>query len=460
MHSRVLSSFSVGVSTFLVSMLINTSVRAQTVDRGAEQQAPASQPSPADREPQQHDMQHMHMGGNDEMFMPPAREGSGTSWLPDDTPMYAVHRQAGAWTLMVHGNAFLQYLHDSGDRGSEQVGSVNWIMGMADRKLGDGHLGFRGMISLEPATIGGCGYPDLLASGELCNGEAIHDRQHPHDLFMELAATYDRTLTGSVRWQVYGGPVGEPALGPTAFPHRISAMLTPLAPITHHWFDATHITFGVVTGGIYGERWKAEASAFNGREPDENRTNVDFAALDSWSGRVWFLPARQWALQMSGGHLTEAESGHDGGPRIDVDRVTASATYHRRFAERSIWATTVGWGRNKEPASTATNALLAEMNVTLRDRDAFFGRFEWSQKSGPDLALESHDVFTVAKLEGGYTRFLNPWKGLTPGAGVGLSAGIVPQSLVSTYGGRVNLGVGIYLTMRPAAAIDSMASMK
>lgn len=400
-------------------------------------------------------MQHMQMGG-EEMVMAPAREGSGTSWLPDETPMYAVHRQAGPWTLMAHGNAFLQSLHESGERGSEQVGSINWIMGMADRNLGGGHLGLRGMMSLEPATIRGCGYPDLLASGELCNGEAIHDRQHPHDLFMELAATYDRPVSGGVRWQVYGGPAGEPALGPTAFPHRISAMVSPLAPITHHWFDATHITFGVVTGGIYGDRWKTEASIFNGREPDEHRTNFDFGALDSWSGRVWFLPARQWALQASAGHLTEAEAGHDGGPRTDVDRVTASATYHRRLDDAGIWATTIGWGRNKEPEAPATNALLAETNLTLHDRHAWFGRFEWSQKSGHDLAIESEEDFTVAKIEAGYTRYLAAWNGLTPGAGIGVSAGIVPHSLEVAYGGRVNLGVGIYLTLRPSVQPASM----
>jgi len=461
MYSRVFSPITIVPSVLLVSILLNTASAAQSVDTAAQQHEPANPASPPEGEPpqQQHDMQHMHMGA-DEMFMPPAREGSGTSWLPDDTPMYAVHRQAGAWTLMAHGNAFVQYLHESGDRGSEQVGSVNWIMGMADRKVGEGHLGLRGMLSLEPFTIRGCGYPDLLASGELCDGEAIHDRQHPHDLFMELAATYDRPLFGSVRWQVYGGPVGEPALGPTAFPHRVSAMVSPLAPITHHWFDATHITFGVVTGGIYGDRWKTEASVFNGREPDEDRTNFDFAALDSWSGRVWFLPTRQWALQVSAGHLREAEAGHDGGPRIDVDRMTASATYHRRLNETSIWATTIGWGRNKEPDSAGTNALLAETSVTVHDRDAWFGRFEWSQKSGHDLALGSHDIFTVAKLEGGYTRYLDTWRGLKPGAGIGVSAGIVPGSLESTYGGRVNLGVGVYLTIRPSDKTDSMASMK
>ena len=429
-----------------------TAIRAAAQSTPTEQQHQhePQKPAAAGDAAQQHDMQHMHMGEDQNMAMPPAREGSGTSWLPDETPMYAIHSEAGKWTLMAHGNAFLQYLHEGGERGSDQGGSINWFMGMANRNVGSGHVGLRGMISLEPWTIRGCGYPNLLASGELCKGETIHDRQHPHDLFMELAATYDRPLAGDIRLQVYGGPVGEPALGPTPFSHRISAMPNPLAPITHHWLDSTHITYGVVTGGVYAKRWKAETSVFNGREPDENRTNFDFGALDSWSGRVWFLPTNRWSLQLSAGHLTEAEAGHDGGPRIDVNRVTASATYHRIFSQGSIWATTVGWGRNQEPGADATNALLAETNLTMDERDAWFGRFELSGKSGRDLAIESDDIFTVAKLQGGYTRYFDNWRGLKPGVGAGLSAGLVPNSLKAFYGSRVNVGIAVFVTIRPA----------
>ena len=349
------------VSSLLLKALFSTGPLILIAASSAAQSVQVQQQTPLPTEPtHQHDMSHMQMADAQDMFMPPARDGSGTSWLPDETPMYAVHAQRGTWTLMAHGNAFLQYLHDNGDRGSDQVGSINWLMGMADRTVGRGHFGLRGMMSLEPWTIGGCGYPDLLASGEVCEGEAIHDRQHPHDLFMELAATYDRPLAGDVRLQLYGGPVGEPALGPVAFPHRISATPNPLAPITHHWLDATHITYGVVTGGVYGKRWKAETSVFNGREPDEKRSNFDFAAMDSWSGRLWLLPTNRWALQVSVGRLIEAEAGHDGGPRVDVNRVTASATYHRAVRAGTIWASTIGWGRNHEPGNSATNAFLAE----------------------------------------------------------------------------------------------------
>jgi YHS domain-containing protein len=387
--------------------------------------------------------------------MPMAREGSGTGWLPDTTPMYAIHWQRGAWQLMAHENAFLQFLHESGDRGADQFGSINWIMGMAQRNAGPGRVQVSGMFSAEPWTIRGCGYPDLLASGERCNGEQIHDQQHPHDLVMEVSARYSAPLTGSIRWQVYAAAAGEPALGPVAYPHRLSAMANPLAPISHHWLDSTHITFGVVTAGVYGSRWKTEASMFNGREPDDKRTNLEFGALDSISGRVWFLPTPNWAFQVSAGRLTEAEQSENGGPGIDVTRATASGTYHSAFRANSIWATTVAWGRNSE-SGHASNALLLESNLTFDDRHTWFGRFEVTGKSAHDLAVgESPDSFAVAKLQGGYTRYLEAWNGLQPGIGGSVSAGIVPDRLQALYGSRVNVGFGVFLTLRPAAMTTS-----
>ena len=390
---------------------------------------------------------HQHAASAESM----AREGSGTSWLPDESPMYAIHTQNGPWMVMFHENAFVQYLHESGNRGSDQLGSINWVMGMAQRPLGAGKLGLRGMVSAEPWTIRGCGYPDVLASGERCDGEPIHDRQHPHDLVMELAASYDAPFRGSTRWQVYAAPSGEPALGPVAFPHRVSGLANPLAPISHHWLDATHISFGVVTGGVYGHRWKAEASAFNGREPDQQRTDFDFGALDSVSGRLWFLPTSKLALQVSIGHVAEAEPSETGGPGTDVTRATASATYHTATRNNGIWATTLAWGRNSEP-DHASNALLVETNLSLADRDTWYGRLEAVGKSAHDLVVAaSADDFTVAKAQAGYTRYLSGRNRFQPGFGAGVSLGLVPESLKPAYGGRINAGIALYVTLRPAA---------
>jgi hypothetical protein len=257
-----------------------------------------------------------------------ARNGSGTSWLPDDSPMRGAMWDAGPWSLMLHGAGFLQYIQTTGARGDHEVGSVNWFMGMAERAVAGGPLTFRGMLSLEPLTVGRCGYPDLLQTGELCLGSPLHDAQHPHNLFMELAADYRHALTSSLAIEIYGGPAGEPALGPVAFPHRPSATGSPTAPVSHHWLDSTHVSFGVVTAGAYGRRWKAEASVFNGREPDDRRYRLELAPLDSYSGRVWWLPSPQWSVQVSAGHLKDAEA-RPAGPREDVARITASATYHR-----------------------------------------------------------------------------------------------------------------------------------
>lgn len=383
--------------------------------------------------------------------IPRAREGSGTAWLPDATTMYAIHSQMGPWKLMLHGSAFLQYIDEGGRRGESQLGSVNWLMGMAQRPLAGGDFALRAMISAEPVTVGKCGFPQLLQSGELCSGAPLHDRQHPHDLFMEIAAKYDRALTERVGIELYGGPVAEPALGPVAFPHRPSAMSSPSAPISHHWLDASHISFGSVTAGVFGKQWKAEASLFNGREPDENRYDFDFAPLDSYSGRLSYLPTANWALQVSAGHLTEVEPGDGNGPRIDLDRYTASATYGRMSGETSVWSSTFAWGRNVE-AGNGSNALLAESNLGL-GRNVFFGRAEWVQKTGHDLVLP-HDIedgrFGVSQASGGYLRELPTVAGWVPGVGGRVSISLVPAELEPLYGARAPLGFALWLNLRPA----------
>jgi len=200
--------------------------------------------------------------------MPMTRMGSGTAWLPDASAMRAWHFMAGPWMLMVHGDAFLQYDHQGGPRGDDQVGSINWAMLMAMRQLAGGTLHLHGMASAEPLTIGKRGYPLLLQSGETYQGVPLHDRQHPHDLFMELSALYERPITQRLGVLVYAAPVGEPAIGPVAYMHRPSALNDPFAPLAHHWTDATHITYGVLTAALFTRNVKLEATLFNGREPD------------------------------------------------------------------------------------------------------------------------------------------------------------------------------------------------
>lgn len=378
--------------------------------------------------------------------------------------MYGVQHTWGAWQVMLHGTAVAQYLYEPGDRhrtggfANHQVSSVNWGMVMARRPLGAGRVGVRAMASIEPWTVTDCGFLNLVASGELCDGDTIHDRQHPHDLFMELAADYDQPVRGSMRWQIYAGLAGEPALGPPAFPHRISAMANPVAPITHHWLDSSHITFGLLTTGLYDRRWKAELSIFNGREPDEDRADLDWGALDSVSARFTFLPTSGLALQVSAAQLIEAEAEFPPEPRRDLNRATASLTYHAMSAERA-WATTLAYGVNSghevipgDEVDLVTHAVLLESSLTFRERHTWFGRVEVVGKAGHDLHIHEAPatVFTVGKLQGGYVRYFSAWKGLVPGIGGTASASIVPSALVPHYSGRVSPGFGVFFTVRPA----------
>src|SRR5216110_1944874 len=222
------------------------------------------------------------------------RMGSGTTWIPDAVPLPARHVMTGSWLLMLHGFGFVQYDRQGGPRGDDQFGSLNWAMLMASRDLFGGRFQARTMLSLDPATVTNRGYPLLLQSGESHRGQPLHDRQHPHDFWMELGALYQREINKKVGWSVYAAPSGEPALGPVAFMHRPSAMDNPTAPIAHHWQDATHVSFGVLTGGIYSRRLQLEGSVFNGREPDEKRWDFDSIKLDSYSGRVTVNPTAHW----------------------------------------------------------------------------------------------------------------------------------------------------------------------
>lgn len=410
-------------------------------------------PSPADSAAAQDSRATTSMGmAPGPLGEPRTRESSGTAWLPDASRMYALHGMAGDWELMLHGALYIHYLDDGGDRGREQFGATNWVMGMATREAGGGSISVRAMLSADPVTTSECGYPDLLATGEFCDAEPLHDRQHPHDMFMELAGVYARKLTGDLAFQLYGGPVGEPALGPVAFPHRISSFANPIAPIGHHWLDSTHIAFGVATAGIYGLRWKAEVSLFNGREPDEERYDIDLDALDSYSGRLWLLPNDRWALQVSAGKLTEAEVHEIGGPTVDVTRLTASATYHRPLVDDGVWASTLAWGRNRE-GSEGTHAFLVETNLNLAERDIFYGRFEVAEKTGGDLVLQrmlEEESYTVGKLSLGYVRQLKPLAGLAPGVGAGLTVSLLPDDLEPFYGSSNIAGLQLFLRLRPA----------
>jgi hypothetical protein len=381
--------------------------------------------------------------------IPHSREASGTAWQPDSTPTRAYHFMEDDWMLMLHGNAHIGYDFQSTRRGGDQWLSSNWVMFMASHPLAGGDVSFRTMLSLEPATVGRDGYPLLLQTGESVGGQPLHDVQHPHDLFMELAAVYDRPLTEDLGFQVYAAPAGEPALGPPGFPHRLSAMLDPMAPLGHHWQDSTHISFGVLTAGLYNRYAKLEGSWFNGREPDENRWDFDLRTPDSWSTRLSVNPAANLSAQVSYGELRSPEQLR---PDSSLSRLTASATANLPFGESGNWATTFAYGRNREQGEHASPSLLLESTLELDTHHAPFGRVEWLRKSGHDLVLApplEEERFGITSFVLGYAYHFDPIAGIQPGVGFRFSVDVIDPDLEPVYGHRTVYGFMVFFHLWP-----------
>ena len=363
---------------------------------------------------------------------PMSREVSGTSWEPDSTPVPGIQEMHGEWMTMLQGNANLIYDNQGGPRGDQQAFSTSMFMGMASRPLGDGTLGLRTMFSLDP-LMGPNGYPLLLQTGETADGvHPLVDRQHPHDLFMELAVTYSHPVGEDSSVFTYVGYPGEPALGPTVFMSRMSGMADPEAPITHHWLDATHISYGVTTLGYVWRNWKIEASAFNGREPDQYRWNFDAPQLDSNSVRLTYNPTDNWSMQVSTGYIHSPEALE---PDVDQRRTTASATYNLPLGQNN-WQTTLAWGRDDLQPGRSLDAYLLESSFTYEQAHTVFGRAERVAKdelfSGSDPL--AGQAFTVNKFSLGYVYDLPVAEHVKIGLGGVGSLYALPSALDTAYG--------------------------
>jgi hypothetical protein len=380
--------------------------------------------------------------------------GSGSSWQPATTPMYMWYKTAGRWLLFLHGDMKLGVNSQGGPRGVAKFESSNWIMPMAFTRIGRGTLQLRGMFSLEPFTFAQGGTPLLFQTGETYNGRALIDKQHPHDLFMELSATYTVPLGERGTWFSYVGFPGEPALGPTAFMHRWSASENPAAPLAHHLQDSTHISFGVFTTGFTYRWFKLEGSLFNGREPDENRYNFEFNPWNSRSARLSFAPNDNWAMQVSYGLLKNPEALESG----DVRRATASLSYNKRFA-RGNWASSLIWGRNREyhhtPAQTL-NGYVAESTLNFLDRNYLYTRLELVDKGGllsrdERLRLgiaDTHPLFRIGAYTFGAARDIWNTEKLSVAIGTDFTFYSKPDTLDSIYGNNPT-SYRFFIRLRP-----------
>ena len=381
-------------------------------------------------------------------------ESSGTGLQPSAWPMPMLMTSAGEWRLMWMAQAFVVDTQQTGPLGADKFYSANWGMLSAAHRLGGGDLMLRTMLSLEPATISEEFYPLLFQTGETAYGKPIVNGQHPHDFVMELSVQYARKLGEFGLWDIYYAPVGDPALGPVAYPHRASASEIPQSTLGHHWEDSTHILYNVVTAGVSYKTVRLEASGFHGAEPGENRWNLQYGAMDSYSGRLTFAPTPRWAAQVSAGHLTRVEALEPG----DVVRTTASVEYVVPRPHGNAFATSFIWGRNwKTAGKYGVNAVLAETVVPFKEKNFITGRYEWSQRdelfaNDPALAEKlfaqtGNRWFDINAYTVGYTRDIGTFWNVETGLGANVMLYGIPDAIKPYYGDHP-MGVTLYLRLR------------
>jgi hypothetical protein len=350
--------------------------------------AAAQQTGNDDKMPGMTMSQHSAMKMGPENFLQKIQQhaGSGTSAEPNSTPLPMLMTTKGPWMLMFHSTVFLTDLQQSTSRGGDKFFSTNWFMGMAQRHAGPGSFTVRAMLSLEPATVTDRRYPLLFQQGETAFGVPIADGQHPHDFVMELAALYDLKLGEKSLFSFYFAPMGDPAIGPTAYAHRASASENPVATLGHHEEDSTHIADDVVTAGFTYAFARIEASGFHGREPDEFRWNIDQGKIDSWSTRFTIQPGKNWSGQYSYARIVSPESLF---PNEDQERMTASLMYNRPL-HNGNWASTILWGRTRSLTDDAIfNSYLLESTARFRTRNYVWTRIENVDRSNELLLGEN-----------------------------------------------------------------------
>jgi hypothetical protein len=407
----------------------------------------------------------IRVGSSDTNIMSMGAMGSGTTWQPSSGPMHMYHKITGDWLLMFHYNIVAGINRQGGPRGVTKVESANWFMPMAFHKLGKGTVQFRGMFSFEPFTFPPGGSPLLFQTGETYKGQPLIDKQHPHDLFMELSAQYTLPVGEHGTWFTYFGYPGEPALGPVAFMHRASAAENPSATLAHHLQDSTHISFGVLTTGFTYGWLKLEGSIFNGHEPDENRYNFDAHKWNSRSARLTVMPNNNWVMQVSYGFLRSPEASE---PTTDIRRATASVQYNKKL-NRGNWASAFIWGRNHtcSPGEIHNlNGYTVESTVNFLDKNYLYTRLELVDKNEllrqGDRALlgikDDHPSFRIGAYTFGTARDIWDTDKVSFAIGTDLTLYSKPSVLDRIYGNNP-VSWKLFFRVRPAKMDMSVHGM-
>jgi hypothetical protein len=385
-------------------------------------------------------------------------QASGTSMNPQSWPMPMLMQRFGSWNLMLMGQGFLVDTQQTGPRGHDKLYSPNWFMLDAEHSVGRGAFMFQLMLSLEPATITDRRYPELFQTGETAYGNPLVDAQHPHNFIMGLGFQYALRVADNTILQFYFAPVGDPALGPVAFPHRASAFELSQATLGHHWQDSTHIADDVVTVALKHDWLRLEASGFYGTEPSENRWIITQGPINSWSTRFSVLPSKNWIAQVSVGRLTHPERQSPG----DVIRATASIEYTRPMGNGNAWSSSLIWGRNHDTFTHRDlNSYLAESLLPIPGKNFLTGRVELVDKDelfADDPTLEAQldgtagSTFCIGAYTAGLTHDIaNLFGAVETGIGANFTAYTVPAA-IQPYYGKHPFGASVYLRLRLKSA--------
>jgi hypothetical protein len=378
---------------------------------------------------------------------------SGTSMNPQAWPMPMLMPKLGSWSTMLMGQAFLVATQQSGPRGADKFYAPNWFMGSTAHSLGRGTVMFQAMVSLDPATVTNRSYPLLFQTGESAYGKPLVDAQHPHEFLMSVGVHYARPIGENSMLQLYYAPVGDPALGPVAFPHRASAFELPQATLGHHWQDATHIANNVATVAVKYKWLRLETSSFYGTEPNENRWNIDWGPMNSYSGRVSVFPTKNWMAQFSAGRIAKPEILEEG----DVVRTTASLHYSRPVSDRNAWSSSLIWGRNHSTLTKRNlSSYAAETLYPVSPKNFLTARAELVDKD--ELFANDHEIehvlehsagstFRIGAFTAGYTREIGNFKDIATGVGANVTAYTLPSAIKPYYGDHP-FGVNLYVRFR------------
>ena len=447
------------LSIILLLLLLALPAAAQNSQKPKHHQHSAPQkpanPPPMNMPGMQHESMQRTTEFVDEILH---HETPGTSAEPQSVNEPMVMQSLGPnWMFMFHGVAFLNLEPQSGPRGGDKLFSTNWSMPMVQRSAGPGQLTLRTMISFEPATVTNRFYPELFQQGETAFGRPINDGQHPHDFLMEIAALYDWKVGENSLLSFYAAPVGDPAMGPPAYPHRSSSSEDPLAPLGHHLQDSTHIADDVLTAGFTHKKVRLEFSGFHGREPDEFRWNLDSGAIDSWSTRLTFQPGANWSAQYSFAHLNSPEQLH---PQDNVQRMTASVMYNRPLASGS-WSSMLLWGRNHFVQGGGNlNSYLLESTLRFARDHRVWTRIENVDRTTelllgnqPEPAnFEEQFLARVQAYSLGYDREFRLLPGFLTALGGQVSLYDKPEFLTPLYG-RHPAGAILFVRLRPKGVV-------